>query len=185
MTLLAALLAATYDWIELFPSPDFGALDILLFVAALTAFLATLPPRWRWKTAEEKQRMLWILPRTNADLSWWAVVSLVAGIVEEIVYRGVMVALLQRILGSWALAVIACVAVFTVSHWVQGWRAMVAIAVTAVVMHLVVRWTGDLYTAMAVHAVYDFFAGVIMLRLARRGGLTRIDGQRGMTTILS
>ena len=38
-------------------------------------------------------------------------------------------------------------------------------------MHALVLLTGDLYKAMAVHVVYDFLAGLMLMRLARRDGL--------------
>ena len=44
------------------------------------------------------------------------------------------------------------------------------VALMAAAAHLIVRVSGDLYTAMTVHFVYDFFAGLVILRLARRDG---------------
>ncbi|HKQ60278.1 MAG TPA: CPBP family intramembrane glutamic endopeptidase [Candidatus Polarisedimenticolaceae bacterium] len=171
LMLLVALMAARNDWIELFPRATPGLLDLALFVGFLVPTLGSLPGRWNWKPAEEKRRTLWMLPHSTRDLWWWALVSLVAGVVEEIAYRGVMVTLLQRILGSWGLAVAICVLVFTLAHYVQGWRALVAIVVFTTAVHWIVRLTGNLYTAMAVHMVYDFLAGVILVRLAKRDGL--------------
>jgi membrane protease YdiL (CAAX protease family) len=105
-------------------------------------------------------------------------VALTAGIVEEIIYRGVMIALWQRILGSWWAAMMVCVAVFSLVHFLQGWRAMAAIALTAMAAHLIVRATGDLYTAMTVHFVYDLIAGVVLLRCARRDRVLPMDASR-------
>ena len=171
MMLFLASSAARYDEIPLFPPPSFGAMNVVAAFAFLAPTLGTLPMRWRWKSGAEKSRMMWMLPHGAQDLWWWALVALIAGIVEEIVYRGVMVTLWQRILGSWVAAVAVCVAVFSISHFVQGWRAMVMIAAIAAAAHLIVRATGDLYTAMLVHFIYDFFAGMILLRLARRDGV--------------
>ena len=66
---------------------------------------------------------------------------------------------------------LVCVLVFAISHFVQGWRAMVVIVALAAASHGIVYLTGDLYTAMFVHVVYDFLAGVMLLRLARADGL--------------
>jgi membrane protease YdiL (CAAX protease family) len=95
----------------------------------------------------------------------------VAGIVEEIVYRGALFTLWQRVLGSWWAAAALCSLAFALAHFVQGWRAMVVIIAFALGSHAIVRLTGDLYTVMAVHVVYDFLAGLIVIGLARRDGL--------------
>jgi membrane protease YdiL (CAAX protease family) len=169
--LFVALLAANYEEIELFPAPHVGWKNVGLFAAFLVPALGSLPWRWSWRTKESKRRMMWMLPNKGSDLAWWLVVSLVAGIVEEIVYRGVMVQLWERILGGWWPAVAVCAIAFGVAHFVQGWRTVAVIAVLAVFNHLIVRATGDLYTAMAIHFVYDLLAGVILLRLAKRDGI--------------
>jgi membrane protease YdiL (CAAX protease family) len=54
---------------------------------------------------------------------------------------------------------------------VQGLRTVAIIALMAVGNHLIVRASGDLYTAMAIHFVYDLLAGVVLLQLAKRDGV--------------
>jgi hypothetical protein len=68
----------------------------------------------------------------------WGALSLAAG-VEEIVYRGVMVAFLLPITGNWWVAVAACIAAFTVGHVNQGWRRMIFIALLALGCHVLHR----------------------------------------------
>jgi len=178
ITLLPALSAARYDQIELFPRPTLGAVNFVLAAVFLLLTLGTLPLRWRSKPSESRKRMLWMLPHRTQDLWWWALVALGAGIVEEIVFRGVMMSLWQRVLGSWGAAVAVCVVVFSLVHFVQGWRAMATIAMIALAAHVIVRVTGDLYTAMFVHFVYDFFAGLLLMRFARRDGVLVADTTR-------
>jgi membrane protease YdiL (CAAX protease family) len=178
ITLPPALLAARYDDIRLFPPLSVGVFNLALVLGFLVPTLGTLPMRWSWKSEVEKRRLIWMLPHDSADLWWWSIVALTAGIVEEIIYRGVMIALWQRILGSWWAAMMVCVAVFSLVHFLQGWRAMAAIALTAMAAHLIVRATGDLYTAMTVHFVYDLIAGVVLLRCARRDRVLPMDASR-------
>jgi membrane protease YdiL (CAAX protease family) len=175
MTLALALSAARYEDIRLFPPPSLGAFNLAVVLAFLVPTLGTLPMRWSWKSEVEKRRMIWMLPHGSADLWWWTIVALAAAIVEEIVYRGVMITLWQRILGSWWAAMVVCVAVFSLVHFLQGWRAMAAIALTAMAAHLIVRGTGDLYTAITVHFIYDLLAGFVLLRCARRDGVLPTD----------
>ena len=171
MMLLLALCALRSDALELFPPLELGWKEPLLALAFLAPALGTLPLRWRWKPLEQRRRNLWLYPRGPRDLARWAIVSLLAGTIEEIVYRGVLLQLWQRLLGSWWPAMLVCVLVFSVAHFVQGWRAMVVILALGAASHLIVRLTGNLYTAMFVHVVYDFAAGIVLMRLARADGL--------------
>jgi membrane protease YdiL (CAAX protease family) len=177
--LFAALLAARYDWIDLFPAPNLGPKNVWIALAFLVPTIGTLPIRWSWRSGVEKRRMMWLLPNRTSDLVWWMFVALVAGVVEEIVFRGVMFTLWERLLGSWWPAVIVCSIAFALSHFVQGWRAVLVIVVMAIGNHWIVRATGDLYTAMAVHFVYDLIAGIVLLRLAKRDGIARVEGESG------
>jgi membrane protease YdiL (CAAX protease family) len=171
MSLFLALFAMRYDGLELFPRPELDWKDPVLALAFLALTLGTLPMRWRWKPLEQRSRNLWLYPRSTPDLVRWAAVALIAGTVEEIVYRGVLLQLWRRVLGSWWPAMLVCALVFALAHFVQGWRAVVVIVAFAAASHGIVYATGDLYTAMFVHVVYDFLAGVLLLRLARGDGL--------------
>ena len=172
MGLGIALLVARWERIELFPPPSIGWKNVALALGFLVPTLATIPWRWSWRSTEDKRRMMWMLPNRPSDLSWWLFVSLAAGIGEEIVYRGVMATLWERVLGAWWPAILVCSIAFGAAHWVQGVRAVAVIVVFAIGDHLIVRATGDLYTAMTIHFVYDLLAGVIFMRLAKRDGVT-------------
>lgn len=166
LLLFLALSAARYDQIDLLPEFEWGLNNALILLAFLVPALGTMPWRWKWKTPEERRRLEWFLPQSLRDMTWWPLLSLVAGFVEEIVYRGVMFTLWQRILDNRWLAVAICVAVFALAHYVQGWKAMLLIVVMAFAFHLIVFATGNLYTAMIAHFLYDFLAGFIIIRLA-------------------
>jgi len=171
MTILVALFAAASDDVQLFPRPTITALSVVAALGFLLLSLGTLPLRWNWKPDEQKRQLMWMLPHHVRDLWWWALVALIAGVCEEIVFRGVMFTLWHRILGSSLASIAVCATVFSLAHFVQGSRAMLLIALIAVGFHLIVGLTGDLYTAMAIHIVYDFIAGLVLLRLATRDGL--------------
>jgi membrane protease YdiL (CAAX protease family) len=173
--LVMAFSAATYEGVELFPTPRMTAAAAGAAIVFLIVTLGTLPWRWRTKRDEERRRMLWMIPNRLSDLWWWALVAMAAGFGEEIVYRGVMFELWRRMLGSWLGAAAICVVVFTLAHFVQGRRAMAIIALIAAGFHAMVWLNGNLYAAMAVHAVYDFVAGWAIMRLAYRDGLLKAD----------
>lgn len=145
-----------------------------------------MPLIWKFTPAEQKRRILLARPQQPRDLGLWFLVSL-AAFVEEITYRGVMFALLlpmtsnwmaglaRYVVGDWSgdwssggwIAVAVCVAAFVLSHGKQGWSRAVFLAFFALACHVLVRMTGSLYPAMALHFSYDFLAGLLYIRLAR------------------
>ena len=119
--------------------------------------------------------MIWRLPQKPSDLFGWGMVSFGAGTTEEIMFRGVMFQLWFRVLGAWWPATLLGAASFAFGHFLQGWRSMAIIFGMAIGMQGLVWATGDLYTVMAVHFVYDLVAGLIFLLLAKRDGLIQED----------
>lgn len=171
--LALGLAAAWSNGLTLFPAPSPTWSDAGWAAGLLLVALAALPVRWRVIDESDKARLRWLLPRGLGDAPWWGALSLVAGVVEEIVFRGVMFGLLDRVLGGWWPAAVICMIAFTAGHWVQRGGALALIALFALGFHGLVAATGDLYAAIAVHTVYDFAAGYVLLGLERRDGAAR------------
>jgi membrane protease YdiL (CAAX protease family) len=159
--------AAWAEGIELWPRPTFGWLDA--GAAAAFLVLAGMANLWRWHAVEERERdeLSWLRPQSPRDFAAWAGISLLAGVTEEVIYRGVLLGIIEPLLGSYWPAVAVCVLVFALGHWAQGRGAMLIIVFFALAFHVLVRVTGDLYTAIAVHVAYDFGAGVLLWAAAR------------------
>ncbi len=140
-----------------------------LLATALAVFLGW--PEWRRQAAAGDRRIQLIAPIDATDHALWAAVSVLAGVGEEITYRGVMFWIVSQVTGSAAAGVLIAAAIFGVSHLVQGWRAVPVVAGFALLFHGLVLFTGSLYPAMAVHVLYDLIAGVAYGRYVR--GLAR------------
>lgn len=167
--LLIALLAARSRGIDVFARGVLPVKAVILAAVVLALGLITLPLRWRMLSAEQKLVTLAARPQTINDLAPWFVISLAAGIVEEIVYRGVMMAFVMRITHSWWLSVAICVLLFALGHLNQPVLMVVLVLVPmAIALHLVVAWTGSLHLAMAFHFLYDFSIGFLFIRIARQ-----------------
>jgi len=148
-----------------------GGLALLLLLVQREIYRALLSPRQR----AELPIMKW-LPRSPGEHALYVTVALAAGVAEEAAYRGVGWEVLSWSLGGgpeavWGGAALLCVA-FALAHATQGPQAVVFVASTAVVMHVLVMLTDTLVVAMVVHAVYD----VLAAWLARRGGLPEEEG---------
>jgi membrane protease YdiL (CAAX protease family) len=164
-----ALLAARTNGVALFPPARIDALRTAAFLVFMTVAIAALFVSWRWRSEKSRKRLQWIAPANPRELVWWGAICIMAGITEEIVFRGVMFELVRRLIVEPLTAYAVCVAAFAASHLVQGWGAVAATAAFGAAFHLVVWLTGDLYTAMAIHIGYNFAAGIILMFLTRIG----------------
>lgn len=92
-----------------------------------------------------------LLPRTTTEKVLWIVLSIVAGLCEEIIYRGY----LQRKLG-----VIVQAVVFGLSHGYQGPRSIALITVYGLLFGLLAKYRKSLVPGMLAHAWTDIYAGL-------------------------
>jgi membrane protease YdiL (CAAX protease family) len=150
-------------WVEEIPltvRPKNLALSMIMAAFFLGAIVALMVPHWKQNVLSRERKVYLFMPRGATEKSLWVVISLAAGIGEEIIYRGVTWTLFTRLTGSiWLAALIASI-VFAFSHYMQGWKSMLAIFGFALIFHLIVWLTGSLYPAMAVHFLYDLTAGM-------------------------
>lgn len=141
------------------------ALWIWLVSAVYVAFIGRrLQAVWKKMPAERKRRARRLLPENPHHLRYWVPISFLAGIGEEIAFRGVAFTALRDISGSTMFAVTMCVLAFAFAHMVQGWRGVFGTGVVALVMHWIVYATGGLYLAIAVHVAYDLIMGFVAMR---------------------
>jgi membrane protease YdiL (CAAX protease family) len=134
--------------------------SILLGFLVLAGLVALMRPIWR-RRVEERSRKVWLfMPRTPRERMLWITVALIAGIAEEVTYRGVMFTLLWRATGSALAAALLSASIFSISHFMQGWKSMAIIFAMALAFQGLAWTSGSLYVGMAVHALYDVVAGL-------------------------
>jgi membrane protease YdiL (CAAX protease family) len=163
-----AVVAAQRNGIDLLSTPDSPLLAWTLAAAFVGVMLAAMWFRWPSRDRESKERLYRLLPQSRADLPLYFLVSLAAGICEEIVYRGVATTLLDRVTENLVAGVFISAAAFAIAHIVQGKRAAFGVFGVALMAQSIVLITQSLLPAMAAHAAYDAVAGVLMSRRCRR-----------------
>jgi membrane protease YdiL (CAAX protease family) len=166
--LAISLLTARFREIDVFTVGKVSRNAVILAIGMLGVCLGVMPVFWRRSSEGEKRQTLLTRPNEPKDLTWWFLVSLAAGTVEEITYRGVMFALLLPITRNWWMAVAICVLCFALGHANQKLSRMAFVGAIAIGCHALVWMTGALYLAMALHFTYDFIAGIIYLRWAKQ-----------------
>jgi membrane protease YdiL (CAAX protease family) len=159
---LMALGVAWRDNIELFPpfniTPTLTALSIAILLGTLALAEALLQAR-----SPEERRELWvrqIIPQNNAERFVWLISSTVAGVTEEIIFRGVLYALLVAVTSSVSIAALISALIFAVGHFRQGWKSMVFIFGIALLIQWLVVYAGSLVPAMIIHAIYNMIRGL-------------------------
>jgi membrane protease YdiL (CAAX protease family) len=166
-----SLAIARLQGIELFPTEGVHLLRGMLAGAVLYAsVVAFMRPRWRRAVERRAAAVHFFVAEKPAERAWWAGVSILAGVSEEITWRGVQTALLVPLTGSPAVAALLSAVSFGVAHMMQGWRSAALIVLFALAFQGVVWVSGSLYIAMAVHVAYDLTAGVTYGRLVRELG---------------
>jgi uncharacterized protein len=102
-----------------------------------------------------------LVPRTYAEMVLWVVLSVTAGFVEELIFRGY----LQRQFFAWTgrveLAVVLQAAVFGAAHLYQGWQGAVTITVYGAFFGILAAWRKSLRPGMMQHAAQDTFSGLL------------------------
>jgi membrane protease YdiL (CAAX protease family) len=172
IVMLAALslAVARLERIELFPRafPKWRAL--LGGVLILAAMIVYMRPRWR-RAVERCARVVYLyMPANATERAWWIGVAVLAGVGEEITWRGVQGGLLNNLTGNFWLAALICAISFGIGHMIQGWRSVIVVIAFALCFHALVWLAGSLYVAMAVHIAYDVTAGISYGRLGRELG---------------
>jgi membrane protease YdiL (CAAX protease family) len=99
----------------------------------------------------------------GATTSELALLSILAGVAEEALFRGVIQTALAGPLPPWPAAVVAGL-LFGVVHWVSAGYAAVA-SVAGIYLGALFLLTGDLLVPIVAHALYDFAALSILIRL--------------------
>lgn len=100
----------------------------------------------------------WLMPTTPRQMVYWTVVSITAGITEEVLIRGFLVAFIAHYMGLPA-GVILSAAIFGLGHAYQEPKNAVPTGLYGLGLNVVVLVSGSLIPAMAIHVAQDYFTG--------------------------
>lgn len=155
---------ATLSWSA--TAAAWGLAAALPLVALVIAFCRWPWPAWRRLLHVVEQMLVPLFG--NWSLAELALVSALAGIGEEMLFRGVLQAWLSGPLGAWGAVVVAGAA-FGAVHWITP---LYALAATLMGIYLGALWlaTDNLLVPMLTHAWYDFLVLFYLVRIRGRKG---------------
>ena len=103
-----------------------------------------------------------LLPETLKEKAVFALLSLAAGLGEELAYRGFLIPVLTGLLGSAWVAAALSAAVFGILHAYQGWLGVGRTALLGFVFAASLIISGTLWPAILAHAILDLLAGLVL-----------------------
>lgn len=145
-----------------------------LMAYGLDAWLEIASPQARRNTVEEWRANTPFLPETRRELRAFYGLAFSAAVGEEILFRGYFITYMLAILGTTYPDKVAAIgiptAIFAFSHFYQGWKAILKIAVLSVAFGFLFLISGSLLLPVVLHLIVDVVGGVLAFRLLKREG---------------
>lgn len=146
-----------------------GALAVVVLVAGfMTWQLLGLPrqPELHAALRDQLERAAPFLPRTKVESRWFFGTAITAGICEEILFRGFLLAYAAVWLGPWG-AVLVTAFVFGLGHTYQGRAGALKTFVAGLVAGALYVTGGTIVLPIVLHAFVDVHGGLVY-RAVRR-----------------
>ena len=100
-------------------------------------------------------------PRNRTEARTFDLLSLTAGICEEILYRGILLTLVADLVGTWPAVVITSV-IFGLGHAYQGAAGIVKTGGVGLLMAVLTVFSGSIFVPMLLHVALDLCSGRMM-----------------------
>jgi len=142
------------------PRGELAAWSAGLTVGAL-AIILVFRQLAEWTGTEESRLLRELMPRTRREKAVFALLSVAAGVCEEVAYRGYAIPALSPLLGAGgALAVTSIV--FGVLHGYQGWLGTVRTALMGGLLGWGFLASGSIWPSVVAHTAIDLLAGIVL-----------------------
>lgn len=145
----------------------------LVTVALMTAILVYAWLTVRKMSSEEKSAqvkklgtLVHFLPKNVRDYRYFVGVSITAGIVEEVLYRGFAFWYLARFMPMWAVVLISSVA-FGLGHTYQGANGVMRVTLVGIAFGVFYLLTGSIWLPILAHIILDAVQGASILEVLR------------------
>ena len=135
---------------------------VLIFVVAQMVGVLSSPQKLG-QVRDQAGDLLDMAPHSPTERTSYLILSITAGICEELLYRGLLFAVLAEPLGMWPALVLSS-AIFGLGHAYQGVEGIGKTALVGLGMALLAVGTGSLFLPMLLHAVVDLTSGVMLAK---------------------
>lgn len=177
--IFAILIVALWIWLQRdFADLGFGGADFLrtlIGILAATAFIAMIiiplrnmsrSPKGAAQFADQIGDLRVLMPQTRKEENWFKMVSVNAGVTEELIFRGYLIWYLLHFLPiAWAATSAALL--FGFAHAYQGLKQLPGIILVSAVATGLYVYTQSLLVPVLFHIVLDVLQGHYIARTQR------------------
>lgn len=142
-----------------------GVVALMVLVAVNVVSIVALRDTDTIPTAGD---ILALLPRNRAELGYGAALSVNAGVVEEVLFRLALPALLFGITGNPGVSITAAVLMFGVLHLYQGVVGVVTSTIVGALLMAAYVVTGSILVPIALHILIDLRSLVLIPMIVNR-----------------
>lgn len=154
------------DGWRLWATAGAALLFAILIVVQVARFARSHEDRAKARASRSIQALEKILPHDTREVAWFLLLAVTAGICEEFLFRGYLIAALSVWIGWWPAAAVAVIP-FGVLHGYQGWRGVIQTTIVGILMTAVVAVTHSLVPAMILHVLIDIQGGLVTWTVLR------------------
>jgi hypothetical protein len=169
-------------WMLSRPTTDLGfrrleGLELWGGTAVLVVMIGALIGSWlsvKRASEEDKKKhsdgfgqMVHFMPHTNRDLRYFICVSITAGIVEEIVYRGFVLWYLESFMPLWIAVVVSSIG-FGLAHIYLGAAYAVRAGSVGLAFAIYYVLTGSIWLPILAHIALDVLQGPVLVEILRK-----------------
>ena len=110
-----------------------------------------------------------LAPHTLAGLGLFVLLSVTAGFVEEIIFRGYLQRQFAALSGNVYIGLVASALVFGAGHGYEGIRRMILIFVFGTMFGILALWRNSLRPGMMAHGWHDSISGIALFFATKMG----------------
>lgn len=125
------------------------------------------------KLRKQLEPLRHMLPHDAQEGRWFTGLSITAGICEEVIYRGFMIALVSAVLGPWPAVGMTSI-LFGLGHTYQGGSGIVKTGAVGVVMGALFVISGSLLAPIVLHILIDITSGYVARRAVNNAPVTPV-----------
>ena len=100
------------------------------------------------------------LPRSKKEFKWFILLSITAGICEELLFRGFLIWYFETISNT-LLAIVISSILFGAAHSYQGVKGFIRSGIIGFILALILVWTDSLLIPIFIHIAGDIYNGIV------------------------
>lgn len=151
------------EWLQRYPAVHYAvatSVTALLLLSLWPGIKCAFNVRTRARYRKGLRSLMFMLPVTRSERLWWVILSVTAGICEELFCRGFLLQYLRGHLEGGpalglTLAWLVSSMAFGLGHFYQGLSGIVRTTIAGLMLGLVAILTGNLLLPILLHCILD------------------------------